>query len=184
MHGQSKRARQKPGSYKSIQRKKVIRQINTKDQATQIRQLLRDERQLRMRLQNERALLLEEILPRILDSAQKRGTNLSVSGPLGSLIIDSAKIDVVNHQTGDACTVAGLVGDIFNRRLELALQPERLADLEKTIKSVQKHLLAPQPNSSAIHECLRTLRNVLEGAVGSTLASVWIPTLTRFLSGP
>ena len=93
---------------------------------------------------------------------------------------DSHDVTVDTHQTiNEATAIRVLVDDILSRRSELALHPGQFATLEQSIESVQEQLKGLQPNASAIAEGLKTVRNVLEGAVGSTLAAAWLPALTR-----
>ncbi len=159
---------------------KVLKEQALELQAAQLE--LRDEKRLRERLEIEKMLLVNEIFPAMLAATKK--TEIVVSAAVGSLVVDSSHVTVKTHQSmNDTAAIRAVVDDIFSRRSELLLETNQLTRLEESIKSVQHQLDALQPNTSVIREGIRTVRNVLEGAAGSTLASAWWPALNQVLQG-
>jgi hypothetical protein len=61
--------------------------------------------------------------------------------------------------------------DLRDRMPELSLRAELERQMAADVASVEAQLTAPQPKRSIIAECLSSVRNVLEGCVGSLIAS-------------
>jgi hypothetical protein len=69
-----------------------------------------------------------------------------------------------------------------DRIKELQLQPDQQAQLMADVKSVDGQLASPRPNHIVINECLRSMKNILEGCAGSLLATTLLNGLAAFLS--
>ena len=71
------------------------------------------------------------------------------------------------------------MNDIQAKRTELQvdLTKEKLAELEAALNSIQTRLAEPSPDHGAIQGALVSLKNVLEGATGSVVASGWLTIL-------
>jgi len=132
---------------------------------------LRDERKLRERLAIQNALLLDEVFPRILVALPPRQIVATASGG-STIVVESSHVHVTSHQTvNDLEAIKSLVDKISVQRTELGLPGTQIARLEEGIQSVREELKAAQPKTSVLREALNSVRNVLEGAVGSTIAA-------------
>lgn len=64
---------------------------------------------------------------------------------------------------------------------ELGLSPEDGKEMEAEIVTIETQLVSPKPKSLIIKECLKSLKNILEGAAGSILSSELLQKVTFFL---
>ena len=65
---------------------------------------------------------------------------------------------------------------------QLGLAPEQNADVEADIATVEAQLRSTRPKGTIIKESLHSIRNILEGATGSLLASGILAELGRLSS--
>ena len=65
---------------------------------------------------------------------------------------------------------------------ELGLQEGQKAQLDADIQTIEPQLSAPEPKDSIIKESLRSIRNILEGVAGSTIASGLLSRLVPLLA--
>jgi len=72
---------------------------------------------------------------------------------------------------GSIQALTALVNELTARQTELQLASEQQSQLTKTLQTLREELRAPQPNHIALQQALATVRNILEGAAGSLLAS-------------
>lgn len=71
----------------------------------------------------------------------------------------------------DAAALKSLSSELWRVISELGLPPDTAQQLTADLKSVDAQLGAPQPKDSVLRECLSSIRNILEGCVGSALTS-------------
>jgi len=143
---------------------------------------LRDEKRRREQLEIEKALLLDTVFPRLLAAVGTKTITVSPSAPVGAIILDSSHVDVTSHQTiTDPAVIEKLLQDISSQRATFQLRAEQLTNLEKAIETVQIELRETRPDTSIVRAGLNTIRNVFEGAVGSTIATAWWPALNQLL---
>ena len=104
----------------------------------------------------------------------------TVYGPVG----DQAQItnQTIYNQT-DLAAIRDLITEIQARRgeLEEAGVSGRIDELDTSLKSIKEQLDAKTPDSSIIKGGLQSVKNVLEGATGSVVASGWLAAIQRFL---
>jgi uncharacterized protein YjbI with pentapeptide repeats len=132
---------------------------------------LRDERRRRERLEIEKKLLLDEVFPLMLASLAPKQITATASGG-STIVVESTHVEARSYQAiKDLDAVKSLVDEIFGQRMELGLPNAQLTRLEEAIQATREELRAGQPKTSALREGLNTLRNVVEGAVGSALAA-------------
>jgi len=132
---------------------------------------LRDERRRRERLEIEKKVLLDEVFPLILASLAPKQITATASGG-STIVVDSTHVEATSRQTiNDVDAIKNLVEEVFGRRAELGLAGAQVTRLEEAIQAVREELRAGQPKTSVLREGLNTLRNVVEGAVGSALAA-------------
>jgi len=75
--------------------------------------------------------------------------------------------------------VKNLVAAIRNQLVELTLTGERQRQLMADLASIEAQLSAPQPGRGAVAECLSSVRNILEGCVGSLAASALLQQMAK-----
>jgi hypothetical protein len=63
------------------------------------------------------------------------------------------------------------------------LSPQQKSDLHAEIQTIEAQISSSKPKNTVITECLISLRNILESAAGSTLASVFLPKILALLGG-
>jgi len=66
---------------------------------------------------------------------------------------------------------------------ETALSPETRAEVEAEIRTVEAQVSSPRPKRAIIHESLRTIRAVLEGAAGNAAYAQLLAMIDRVLAG-
>jgi hypothetical protein len=157
-------------------------------QELQIRARLSEERELRMeRLVEKMATEFFGAVPKIVEAAKVNRVSLS-GGTINIGKIGGGSHDVI--ALNDLTTVEKVMSEILSRRTELNLPSTALAQLERSIQEIQTELTAKRPARTAIHAPLKTVRNILEGAAGSAIATAvwptitnsWLPAVTKFLA--
>jgi hypothetical protein len=82
---------------------------------------------------------------------------------------------------------AGTLEEVLSRLAallpELTLPPETRAELEAEIRTVEAQVGSPRPKKAIIHESMRTIRAVLEGAAGNAAYVQLLALIDRFLAG-
>jgi AbiTii-like protein len=113
------------------------------------------------------------------------GTNYHVHfhGPVGTSQIQQGAMQSSQEITTEVDLrsvdqfIEQLRREIPTLSLELNLQKQIAADL----RSIEAQLAMPKPNPGVIAECLRSVRSVLEGCVGSMIASGLLQLLSTIL---
>ena len=143
---------------------------------SQLRRALQENEQLRGILNH----LTYEVIPTIVRQCM---TQINVGGNVGNLIgtVSGGDVQMI-YTPNDLADIRSLITDIFDQRKEIGLTPEKLTELEAEVQTIQTQLAKQTPNHSIIKEAGKTIRNILEGAVGSTLASGWLPALQQLLA--
>jgi hypothetical protein len=103
-------------------------------------------------------------------------------------VSDTAHVDItptVTYNTNDLAEIGKLVGEMWNHGAKVHIPPDRLADFEASLQTVQTQLAGQTPNQSIIKEALRSTRNIIEeaigGAIGNAAASGWLSALQKWL---
>jgi AbiTii len=65
---------------------------------------------------------------------------------------------------------------------ELGLQPQERELLVADAKSIEGQLISPKPKHTVIDECLKSIKNILEGCAGSLAATTLLKGIAAFLS--
>jgi hypothetical protein len=84
-------------------------------------------------------------------------------------------------QTLDLKSVSQLVHSLKSLMGKLGLNAEQESELNADIRTVESQLASPKPKAAVIRESLHSIRNVLEGAAGSGLATGIIYEIARLL---
>jgi hypothetical protein len=72
--------------------------------------------------------------------------------------------------------------NLFKQSLtELQLKPDDHAEVQSEVATIEAQLASSRPKSGIIKESLKTLRNVLEGATGSLLATELLQKIAELL---
>lgn len=80
----------------------------------------------------------------------------------------------------DLAALARFVGQLRESAPELALSPEKQEELQADLATIDTQLRSPNPKGPVIRESLRSIRNTVEGATGSLIASGILSQLSRF----
>ena len=152
---------------------------NMREQARQLQYVQRQltqETELRKKFEYQLEFARE-----LLESGMSK---YKITGPLYGPVGDKAKITHQNiYNQTDLAAIRDLITDIQARRgeLEEAGVSDRIAELEDSLKSIQEQLEAEKPDSSIVRGGLQSVRNVLEDATGSVVASGWLALIQRLL---
>lgn len=65
----------------------------------------------------------------------------------------------------------------------LSLQPQQRSELEVEIITIETQMSSPKPKSTIIAECLKSIRNILEGAASGIIASGLLNKIASLLAG-
>jgi hypothetical protein len=63
------------------------------------------------------------------------------------------------------------------------LSPQQKSELDAEVKTIDAQMSSSKPKNTIITECLISLRNILEGATGSVLATVFLNKISALLGG-
>src|ERR1022692_3172661 len=139
------------------------------------------EQERRRQVEAKLDVVLDQVFPRLLAAAtSERAVN--VYGTAGSVVVGGFGHSVTGNATAnDLVAIRELIIGIEKEKAELGVPPDSLSRLEIAMNEILAQLSTPAQNTSAMREALRTVRNVLEGAVGSTVAAAWLPMLSNLL---
>ena len=106
--------------------------------------------------------------------ASNANYTINYHGPVGNSQIQqntqsSTQTMSVSHS--DLKAVAEFLDGLRGHLADLKLNKESIAQLEADIRATESQLKAPHPSAVVIRECLRSVRNILEGCAGSVLAA-------------
>lgn len=88
------------------------------------------------------------------------------------------------HPQGDrAGTIEEVLARLGALLPEMALAPETRAEVEAEIRTVEAQVGSPRPKRAIIHESLRTIRAVLEGAAGNAACAPLLAMIDRLMAG-
>jgi hypothetical protein len=108
------------------------------------------------------------------EMASNANYTINYHGPVGNSQIQqntqsSTQTMSVSHS--DLKAVAEFLDGLRGHLADLKLNKESIAQLEADIRATESQLKAPHPSAVVIRECLRSVRNILEGCAGSVLAA-------------
>jgi hypothetical protein len=86
----------------------------------------------------------------------------------------SQSFQVLNFNNEDLDAILKFVNEPKSRVSELELAPKVQAEIESDISTVESQIKSPRPKFRIIQECLLSIRSVLEGIAGNTIASLLI----------
>ncbi len=66
---------------------------------------------------------------------------------------------------------------------QLQLESERQIELEADLQTLEAQTRSPHPKPSIVHECLLSVRNILEGAAGGALGVGLVQAVVKLLGG-
>ena len=66
---------------------------------------------------------------------------------------------------------------------KLSLQPQQRSELEAEIVTIETQISSPKPKSTIIAECLKSIRNILEGAASGIIAYGLLNKIASLLAG-
>lgn len=66
---------------------------------------------------------------------------------------------------------------------QLGLQPHQKSELQSEITTIEVQMSSSKPKPTIITECLKSVRNILEGAAGSVLAAGLLSKIAQLLGG-
>lgn len=69
---------------------------------------------------------------------------------------------------------------------QYSIEQEQILEINAEIKTIEEQLKSPRPKRKIIYECGKSIRNVLEGALGSAMATkllTRLPTLWSMIGG-
>jgi AbiTii len=84
--------------------------------------------------------------------------------------------------TADIGVLRSLMTELSKVIGQLGLQSKEQKQLAAELESMKAQLESPKPNNSVIRECLKSIRNILEGCAGSVIASAFLQRVVLFLS--
>lgn len=94
---------------------------------------------------------------------------------------DSPNASQIMHGDSSLSSIADFLNLLSNARDELELQASASAELDAEIATLETQLASPRPKQPIINEALRSVRNILEGVAGSSIASGLLATLAALL---
>ena len=87
-------------------------------------------------------------------------------------------------QTGtfslDLRELASFIEEIKGKIPELHLDSEKLQELNSEVITVETQSKSSRPKNTIIRECLKSIRNILEGATGSVIVGALLAKLALF----
>ena len=92
---------------------------------------------------------------------------------------NSVQSNAVTWQQPDE--LRALVGALAKSIEQLGLSAEKQRELQAELDTIQAQLRSSAPKKSIVTECLRSMRNILEGAAGSVLASSLVSQVTALM---
>jgi hypothetical protein len=103
-------------------------------------------------------------------------------------VVSIGNAGAITNQVGaEPQNRAGTVDEVLARVAallpELALPPETRAEVEAEIRTVEAQVGSPRPKRAIIHESLRTIRAVLEGAAGNAATAPLLALIDRVMAG-
>jgi AbiTii len=106
--------------------------------------------------------------------ASSANYTINYNGPVGNSQIQQntqSSTQTMSVSQSDLMAVAEFLDGLRGHIADLKMNNESTAQLEADIRATESQLKAPHPSAIVIRECLRSVRNILEGCVGSVLAA-------------
>lgn len=98
--------------------------------------------------------------------------------PGATVVVGGKHHSVVNQQAiNDVDALRPLISEIAQRDGDVLGLSDRVQEFRQALETIQAQLAAKAPDRSIIREAMHTLRNVLEGAVGSTASALALAPL-------
>lgn len=89
----------------------------------------------------------------------------------------------VQAQGDRAGTLEEVLARLATLLPELRLPPNTRAEVEAEIRTVEAQVGSPRPKRAIIHESMRTIRAVLEGAAGNAACAPLLGMIDRVMAG-
>lgn len=90
-------------------------------------------------------------------------------------------IQEVNYNLLDIENIKIAIGDIKSRIDSLSMNISDYQEAKTQIATVEAQLTSRNPNPAIVSECVKTLRSLLEGAIGSVLAAEILQPLLKHI---
>jgi len=117
-------------------------------------------------------------------AAQSSTHTVHYHGPVGNSLIQQASNN--SNQTLyvglDTKAVQEFVQVLQQRSKELNLPDEELRQFSSDLQSVENQLISPRPNVAVIKECLKSVKNIIEGCGANVIAAALIHQFAPFLN--
>lgn len=81
----------------------------------------------------------------------------------------------------DADSLRRFLADVRSAQKGLGLTQDQNRELSAELATVEAQLASPKPKSSVVSECLKTIRNLLEGVTSNGLAAALLPALPALI---
>ena len=108
------------------------------------------------------------------ETAAQANYTINYNGPVAHSQIQQGSpyaAQSMNVSETDKKAIAYFVGMLKEHAAELKLDASAAAKLNTEVQEIETQVASPNPNRTVLGESLRTIRNVLEGCVGSVIAS-------------
>jgi hypothetical protein len=108
------------------------------------------------------------------EMASKTNYTINYHGPVGNSQIQQntqSSTQTMSIAQADLRAVALLLDRLRECLPDLQLNAAEDSQLRAEIETAASQVKAPRPSAVVVRECLRSIRNILEGCAGSVLAS-------------
>lgn len=142
-------------------------------QATKYQTLFVESENARHRLEGELATFRSQIMPLFREMAM--APKYTITGPAGNVGdgISAGNVTVVNNELE---AIGRLITVVQNNAAEIRARAgaEQLAELQRQLELLRAQAGSAKPDRSLIAETKKTIRNIVEGSIGSVLGSGWL----------
>jgi hypothetical protein len=136
-------------------------------------------RELWQRADAQNELLVNIIIPRLLEAAQMK--HITIHGSVGNIVEGGTGHQVTTTQTTNYhSAIRDLVAEACKRRGELSLAADQAKSLDEALTALQKNLAQREPELNSFRDGLNSLRHIFEHAAGAMIAHgapVWLPAI-------
>jgi hypothetical protein len=87
----------------------------------------------------------------------------------------------LSYSKDDINSISKIVNEIKGQLSKLGLDPAVEVEAAAEIATIETQTKSPKPKFSIIKECLSSLRTILEGIAGNTIAALLIQQITPFI---
>lgn len=122
----------------------------------------------------ENGIMGEAMSFTIKEKEQASNIIYNIKNAIGSMHNSQLQQDTINstqsyNKSLDFDQLYKIVDEIYSRISELNLDDEKRLELETEINCLRSQFQSPRPKIEVIKECIKSTRNIIEGATGSAL---------------